>query len=394
MRCERLRFDAGGDEICLDLHPRLTVLGGMDPEAATILVDDLVAGLVVPRPGARVELVSDRGDPVTSLGDLLPQPPDPATIDALVRIRPIPRPDRDGWVGLLARLSAVDPGELQATAGAVIASRLRLEELRAAQDAFLADCDSIAALGARHGALEDERHTTDRRRRVGIAAALVVSVGAAIAVALVNPLAALAPLLVTATVLVMTVRAHRRGAATAAAEQRAIEAAGADTALGIQLRRVSVMLQAARHQRDIAQAEEDVRDAAAAWGAIAGPLDPARIGEHTAELNLLRSVRTSGAGDVATVGGTLLALLDRIERSVAGPAVDGPIGAHHLLPAVLEGALDDLPPTAAIAFLEHLLRRPSGNQVILVTWSDALLGWARGLDEPQARVIGPRPAMV
>jgi hypothetical protein len=149
---------------------------------------------------------------------------------------------------------------------------------------------------------------------------------------------------------------------------------GAETSLGVQLKRVNLMLQATRERRELAQAEARHREALRAWTAVAGPIEPTALEDLAEELTLLRGLP---AGRSRTAAG-VAALIARVE---AARVDDEP------LPVVLDHALDELPDEAAIGLVEVLLRRPRVGQVILVTTKSAVIDWARTSAGGSARVV-------
>jgi hypothetical protein len=185
---------------------------------------------------------------------------------------------------------------------------------------------------------------------------------------------ALPLLLLSAAVLGLALWIHRRALAAAEAERAARAALGAETSLGVQLKRVNLMLQATRERRELAQAEARHREALRTWTAVAGPIEPTALEDLAEELTLLRGLP---AGRSRTAAG-VAALIARVE---AARVDDEP------LPVVLDHALDELPDEAAIGLVEVLLRRPRVGQVILVTTKSAVIDWARTSAGGSARVV-------
>jgi hypothetical protein len=373
MRCERLRYEAEGREVALPLHPDLTVFGGLGPAAARVLADDLAAALLAPRPGCKAHLVDETGRPVGSLGDLVDVPPSRAVLERLVHVGPDDDDVAARRAGVLA-IAAGDPGEIAARARAASVARAELAALHAALDTATADTVSAAELGSQHGASEDARTRADRRRAGGIALAFALSAGGLAAAMAGSSLVALPLLLVSAAVLGLALWVHRRALAADEAERAARAALGAETSLGVQLKRVNLMLQATRERRELVQAEARHREAVRVWSAVAGPIDPAALDDLADELAMLRGLP---AGRSRTAAG-VVALIGRIE---AARVDDEP------LPVVLDHALDDLPDEAAIGLLEVLLRRRRVGQVVLVTTKSAVLEWARTTAGGSARVV-------
>lgn len=373
MRCERLQYEAEGRVVTLPLHPDLTVFGGMDREAARVLADDLSAALVDPRPGSWATLVDGAGRTVGSLRELVATVPSPAALARQVRIGPDDDDVAARRAGLLA-IAAADPVEIDARARAALVAAEELAALRAALDSAAADSVSASELGSRHGESEDARTRADRTRARGIALAFALSAGALTAATVGRTVVALPLLLVSAVVLVLAIWIHRRAVAAAEAEAEARAALGAETSLGVQLKRVNLMLQTTRERRELARSEALHREATRSWTAVAGPIDPAALATLGEELALLRSLPPGRSRTAATA----LAIRDR----VASAKVE-----DEQVPVVLDGVLDDLPDDVAIGLLEVLLRRHSAAQVLLVTTKSAILDWARTEAGGSARVV-------
>jgi hypothetical protein len=373
MRCERLRYEADGREVALLLHPDLTVFGGMEPAAARVLATDLAAALLAPRPGCRAHLVDESGRSIDSLGDLVAVPPSRAVLERLVRVGPDDDDVAARRAGLLA-IASGDPVEIAARARAASVAGGELAGLHARLDSATADTASAAELGTRHGASEDARTRADRRRAAGIALAFLLSAGGLAAAMSGRSLVALPLLVVSASVLALAIWIHRRALTAAEAERAALEALGAETSLGVQLKRVNLMLQATRERRELAQAEARHREALRAWSAVAGPIDPTTLDDLAEEIAMLRGLP---AGRARTAAG-VAALVARVEAARVG---DEP------LPVVLDRALDEFPDEAAIGLLEVLLRRPRVGQVVLVTTKSAVVEWARSAAGGSARVV-------
>lgn len=373
MRCERLRYEADGREVALPLHPDLTVFGGMAPAAARVLAEDLAAVLLSPLPGCRAHLVDESGGSIDSLGDIVAEPPSRAVLERLVHVGPDDDDVAARRAGLLA-IAASDPVEIAARARAASAAAAELATLHAALDSATADTASASELGSQHGVSEDARTRADRRRAGGIALAFALSAGGLGAALTGRSLVALPLLLLSAAVLGLALWIHRRALAAAEAERAARAALGAETSLGVQLKRVNLMLQATRERRELVQAEARHREALRVWAAVAGPIDPTALVALADELTLLRGLPAGRSRTAATVA----AVVARVEAA----QVEG-----EPLPVVLDHALDELPDEAAIGLLEILLRRARVGQVILITTKPAVLEWARTSAGGSARVV-------
>jgi hypothetical protein len=387
MRCRSLHFEAGGDELTLHLHPRLTVVGGLVPEARPVLVADLVAALLRPRPGTRASLEDDDGRPVAPLAERIHPVPEPADVAALVRVGDLAAGHAPERASVLDRLAAVPAEDLDRLVTDLSAATARLERLREACGSAVGEVAELDAVDERHRLLEEERTGAARRCRVGLGAATALAVAAVLAAVTAGPVVGAVALAGSAAAAVASLRIRRRTTAIDAEERRALADAGAETMLGLQLRRVNVLLATTRQRRDLAAAATEVEALRAGWDALARPLPPEVLDSLTGELALLRTLRSCEDAHPSGTGGSLLALMDRIASTRFGGAA-GP-----RLPLVLDGTLDPIDPRVATCFLEMVLDRADAGQIVVLTGSTPLLEWAKGRSSGRLGVVTPEGAV-
>jgi hypothetical protein len=387
MRCRSLHFEAGGDELTLHLHPRLTIVGGLAPEARPVLVADLVAALLRPRPGTRASLEDDDGRPVAPLAERLDPVPEPAEITALVRVGGLAAGHAPERASVLDRLAAVPAEDLDQLAAELSSAAERLERLGEECGSAVGEVADLDAVDELHRLLEEDRADAARGCRIGLGTAAALAVAAALATVTAGPVVGAVAVAGSAVAAGAALRLSRRTAAIAAEERRALADAGAETMLGLQLRRVNVLLATTRQRRDRAAAAAEVGALRAGWDALARPLDPEALGPLTGELALLRTLRSCEDEHPAGTGGSLLALMDRIDSTRIG-GVAGP-----RLPLVLDGTLDPIDPRVATCFLEVVLNRTDTGQLVVLTGSAPLLEWAKGQSSGRLRVVTPEGAV-
>lgn len=402
----RMVIEAGRHTIALDLHPRMTVITGIDASARESLATELLGSLGPCRPGVHVELCDDDGRnlavfrPATGEARLIDvdgavdiTPTDGAPLDLYamhgVRAEDAKRALRVTSADMattthadqvVQRLADIDQTALWAAAARV---RVTDEALRAettASGTGVEDAEMIDRVEHRHHRLEVARGTLARTRRIARMVTLVGLIACVPAVAFM-PGAVIPLVALTATTLVAAFVYRARAARAEAAEQEALEAAGADSYLGFHVQRIDDLVSGDQARRRLLAAAADHRAAAAQWFDVAGDVSVEWAMDHHAEITTaarLRSdvrnlgVMSSGApGDddaVSAVAHTLLAHLARA-RSLG----DG----SRAFPVVIDEPFGALDPAHKAPLLELLERSAGRPQVVVLTEDEDVASWAR-----------------
>jgi hypothetical protein len=406
---ERLVLESGDNSIAFDLHPRLTVIAGLSQMERDGLINEFVGALGNSRSGVHLELVAGNGHrfavfrpsgaphrviDVDRKMDVTSQFTDASgSIDLLSRAGLDPRSarrvmrfgaqelsettERDT---LIQRLARVDQNELWVAAEALVIAHRRLEEEADAVGSSVEDAEVIERIEERHEAFEKSQADSEQVRRVtfliaGFAALLAVPAVRLAGTGFVVPLAVIALVAVLVSLFYW-----RRNEQARAAEEAALADAGAQSYLGFHLQRVNSLLSSDLGRQRLIRAAEEHRDAAQRWHALAGDIDVnwavATRAEITSAARLRADVQPfvalgddTGAGDdTAAVAHAVIGRLTLL-RSL-GPGRES-------FPAMLDEPFSHQNQAMLPAMLEVLVRSSEHQQIVLLTESDAVAGWAR-----------------
>jgi hypothetical protein len=408
MRVERVVIEAGENTFTLDLHPRLTVVAGMGRVERDSLIGEIVGALGGSRPGVHVEIEERSGRhlavfrpptgrhriiDVDRAEDVSAEFSDPSGgCDLLYRLGmdsvSARRTMRFGAADLATSsnrtkavevLAALDQRRVWAAAEALRRAEGDLTTEAEAIGSVPEDADMIDEVEARHVALEGavESFETTRKRTflIGGVAAVAIIPGAVLGGVAGLLFAAVAVASVLASLL-SRAKVSRAGAA----EERALEEAGATSYLGFQLQRVNGLLANDTSRKVLMDVAGARRLALGEWQQLAGdiPVDWAFVNreEIQAAARLRREVDALGSisgtapetprdvtGDLAHVLVSRLAEL----RSVAGEGV----------PLLLDDPFQQLDRSVKPMLLELLGRSSGEPQIIFLTEDEDVASWAR-----------------
>lgn len=405
MRLQRLVIEAGPATFTLDLHPRLTVIAGLDPEERRCLAGEIIGALRGTRTGVHLELTDDVGRQlavfrpragrhrVVDVGaardltaehtvadrvDLLGAVGiDGTTARRIMRVGAAELAASSELEEIISRLSAVNQEALWAAAERVRETEAGLQAVADAVGAGPEDAGVIELVERRHRQLERAVESLERSRRgaVGVGA-LALIVGVLTLAGGVPGWATWVLCGIASAMVALTVDRRRRMERARAAEDAALRAAGATSYLGFQLQRVADLVGDRRRREEIAAAVEAANAARRSWSLIAGDVPPEVARAHRAEIEAAARVRDS---------------IGRLEAAVANPVTGdarGPAGvlAHRLaaadrsgvsLPVILDEPLAALDPAWKPAVLELLTTTAGSPQVIYLTGDEEIASWAR-----------------
>jgi hypothetical protein len=403
----RLVIEDGDQLSSLELHPRLTVLSGVDAAARAGLVAELIGALGASRRGVNLELCEDGGRRVAVLR---PSGGAHRVIDLAQRCDVTDefrgadgRLDLLGRYGLdirraeqllhldgsglhadierddaVLRLAAIDQTTLWSAAARV---RVTDDELATfdANQTVEPDEDMVARVEQRHQWVEN----ASTHRRIQRDATLVcgVSLIAATVVTFVAPMLALPLLVVAVATAVGTLLLRGRSLAAERSEQVALTAAGADSYLSFVVGRVDDLMQTTTaHRRRLALAD-DHRTAAVRWTQVAGDVSVAWALEHHAQIDAAARLRRELAalGALSSTAPTLdeetTALAQALVAHLAKLRTLG-TGAESL-PLILDDPFTEVDPAVRLTLVELLARSAGEPQVVLLTSEEQIASWAR-----------------
>lgn len=405
MRLDRLVVGSGGRTLAADLHPGLTVIGGLEPAGREALVGELLDALAGARPGVHLEVElggrslavfrPERGphrvidtDSVTDVTaahvaadgeiDLFASlGVDRDLARGAIRFGRedlVLRRESDAWI---ARLATADQERLWDTAMRCRAAE-RLLEQAAAGGVSADDAPIVREIEERHAALVE---ATDRYERVRLIALTIGTVGALGAVGAASLEAdrwAGVPFLAIALFgIVLALRFRRSVDDAAQAERDVLRRAGSDDYSSFHYERVSALLDTDRERRRFMQAVGDHRRAMVAWVDVAGEVPLAFAFDHEHDI---RAAAEARAGVEPSVGdGTAADAAAELTRAVLArlDAVRALTPGDEVLPLVVDDPFEGMDGALRDLLLQVLARRADRQQVVVVTADPEVVAWAR-----------------
>lgn len=409
MRFTRLVIEADQNTVSLGLHPRLTVVAGMDERVRDGLADELIGGLGPTRAGIHLELVDDAGRHLTVFRPTA----SPHRVIEVSGGRDVSDEFRaeDGRIDLLDhhgldvrrawevlhldrstleantqrdvivnRLAEIDLTQLWSAAARVRITDEELQNLNHGIELGAEDADLVARIEQRHQSLESAVDGLRRlRRRTALVA--VVTLAAAVPVTLVRPALAL-PLLAIGVAAMLAAFLYRaRVEAARRAERTALADVGVESYLGYEAQRVDGLFPGTEARRRLAAAGEDHRNAAMRWTGLAGDVSVEWALEHHDEIEATARLRgelrsltqlSSTAPDLdeeaADIANAIEARLDRLRHVGRG---------GESFPLILDDPFVAVVSSTKLSLLELLARSAGSPQVILLTEDEDVASWAR-----------------
>ena len=410
MRLERLIIDSGEHTLAADFHPKLTVIGGLDPASREALAGELLDSLAGARPGVHLELqtggrnltvfrpaggrhrVVDT-DSVTDVTDDYRGPDGSIDLFAALNVdrtlaRNTMRLTRDDLTlrgatdELVARLSRVDQSELWDAALGLKTADETLARVSSDAGTSATDVAIVDAVEEKHAALVAATESYERIRLISLTIADVgliagifrltdAGVGSAI------------PFFVLAVIGIVLGLFYRRNVGEAqAAEREVLTTAGADDYASFHLERVSALLDSDNERRKFMAAVGEHRHAAERWSAIAGDISLAFALQHQAKIRAAADFHR-GVGaiqflseDAPHVSSDVTAelaqaLLNRVE------AVRALTSGDETLPLVVDDPFGGLDPSLKPMLLEMLSSTAGSPQLVVLTADEDVTSWAR-----------------
>lgn len=425
MHFERLVIEAGANTFTLDLHPRLTVIGGVGRIEREGLVTELIGSLGAGRDGVHVELVADSGGrfaifrpraaphrviDVDDAADVTAEFSDTdGRIDLLGRAGLDARSARDVMRfcqvdlvttrerdRLVQQLAQVNQNELWVAAEALRLAQRRLDDEASAVGSTAEDAEVIERIEERHAEFEASQTHLERYRKYTFIVSALAAIGVVPAVMTLGLMAAVPLMVLAAASTLISIRMWRKNEQAHAAEEEALAAAGAQSYLGFHLQRVNGLLSSDQARKRLMQASEEHREALKRWQVIAGDVDlnwtlahrneiaeAVRLRQDVVSLGMVPAGPDSGDGErAASLAHAIVSRLNRLRTL-------GPGGES--FPALLDEPFAAVEESIVPSLVELLVRSSQHQQVVLFTENEAICQWARleamtgtiGLVEPQ-----------
>ena len=405
---ERLVIESGDNSISFDLHPRLTVISGLEQMERDGLVNEFIGALGNSRSGVHLELMADNGHryavfrptganhrviDVDERIDVTAQFTDASgEIDLLSRAGLDPRGARrtmrftaqdlaesTARDELIQQLARVDQEQLWSAAQALRTAQQRLESESDAVGTSVEDAAVIERIEQRHEAFERTQAQSEQVRHVtfvvaGIAALLTLPM-----VRFVGSMAVAPLVLVAVAAVAVSIVYWRRLESARSAEDDALADAGAESYLGFHLQRVNNLLSSDSGRRRLITAAEEHRDATQRWSALAGDIDVEWAASNRADINAAAKLRQ----DVAPVGhlgadsqlDDTAAIAHAVVTRLAALRDLG--GSSESFPALLDDPFSNLDSGMLPSLLEIMVQSSERQQIILLTESPTVASWAR-----------------
>ncbi len=409
MRFERLVIEADENTFSLDFHPRLTVICGVGRLEREGVISELVGSLSSSRPGVHAEIVADNGNPFTifrPFGARARVIDVDTAADVSARFA-----DHNGHVDLLAvadldlrsakralrmtatdlattshhdehvrRLARADPDELWEAAARVAHARTELDQAAKGAGSEPEDAAVVAQIEEKHQRFERAQARAEKLRRVSFIGGALAALAAVPSATLVSQMAAMACMLLAATVTAISFVQNRRVQQARKAEREALAAADAESYLGFHLQRVNGLLQGGQARERLVEAGTEHESAIAGWRQLAGDIDPEWADEHHADIDAM-STQLRAATDVVSRphalrdDDPLAALAQALLQHLAQVRSLGPAGES--LPLILDDALVGLDPPVRASLLELLGAASADQQVVFLTDDPEVVAWAQ-----------------
>ena len=410
VRLERLIIDSGEHTLAADFHPKLTVIGGLDPASREALAGEVIDSLAGARPGVHLELETGgrsltvfrpaggrhRVVDTDSVSDVTDEfMGADGTIDLFAALGVdrtlarntirLTREDlalRGATDELVARLSAADQTELWDAALALKSADEDLARVSADAGTSATDVAIVDAVEEKHRELVKATESYERIRLISLTIADVGLIAALFRLAE-SGVTAAAPFVALALVGVALGLFYRRNVSQAQeAERDVLSAAGSDDYASFHLERVSALLDSDNERRRFMAAVGEHRDAAQRWNAVAGDISLSFALAHQAKIRAAAELH-KGVGamqylseDAPEVSSDVTAelaqaLVNRIE------AVRALTGGDETLPLVVDDPFGGLDASLKPMLLEMLSSTAGSPQLVVLTADEDVTSWAR-----------------
>ena len=409
MRVDRLVLEAAGRSVALDLHPRLTVVSGVGAAEREGLVSEFVGALGPRRSGVHLELTWDNGTPLAvfrpeggehrvvdvsrgvDVSDSFRNPAgqvdllngtglDTAAARRLLRCTAADLQTSSHHDEVIRRMAGIDQQVLWHHAEVCESTQRGLRTAAEIAGSEPEDAEAAEAIEERHAVLLDAQADHERVRKLAFYVATFSALGAAPLAMLEGTTMAMPFVLFAAVAAVASIIYWNRVRRASAAEDEALEAAGAPSYLGFHLDRVNSLLANDRTRRVLLEASDVHRAARNDWEALVGAaVTPEWALEHKDEILAAARLRqdvVSSSAVGATGGGDLITRFAQAMNARLA-AVRGVGLRHQTLPLILDDTLTGIDAVLKPPLLELLSRATVSQQVLFLTNDPDVTTWAR-----------------
>lgn len=408
MRISRLVIESDKRNFTLDLHPRCTVIAGLDPAENDALISEFTAAIGPGRAGVHLELTD--GD-ANKLAVFRPATSRHRVID-IVRsadltehyrkrdgnvdllhangtstheardhlvLRPSHLPQGDTTDPVIRKLAGLDQNVLHAALKKLEAAEKLLAK-SAEADARDSRSEAVERVEALHAELEQRQAAHERVRRFSYYLGVFAAVVSFLVVLSGGPVLAVLPLVVLAAgVSAFSIQQWRRLAEARVQEDEALGDAGAQSYLGLHIQRVNSLLSNNERRSEMLVADEQYRLALDEWKRLVGDIPMRWVLEHSYEIAQAAMLRQEliEQGALAVEDGVVDdsgLLFLRSLRSWISTADS--LGKRSALPIICNDPFQELDAPAKPVLLEELTRTSLRHQVIFLTNDPDVISWA------------------
>lgn len=400
-------IDGGQDKnFALDFHPRLTVVTGVGRLEREGLMSELVGTLSNTRAGGHLEVTDDRGRHLAvfrphgarhlvvdidagsdvsahfraadgTIDLLAVEGLDQATAKRRMRVTASDLTTRTQSAELIRRLAACDQGLVWKIAERLQATESTLDRMAGEAGTAPEDLEMVDSIERRHQRFEAAQAKHEKVRKVTFYLAVLCALAAVPATYLLGLAGTVGAIVPAVLILATSLLFWRRFESAKAAEQEALEAAGATSYLGFHLQRVNSLLSGDQSRRELMAAAEDHREALGAWRKQAGDVPVTWALEHRDDIVSAARVRVradahTGEGAREDLGSVLA---EELVVRLAEARRLGQTGES--FPLVLDDPFVDFDSSVKPALLELLVESSHRQQVVLLTEDPDVAAWAR-----------------
>ena len=408
MRISRLVIESDKRNFTLDLHPRCTVIAGLDPAENDALITEFTSAIGPGRAGVHLELTDGDANklavfrPATARHRVIDVERSAdltehyrkrdGNVDLLhangtstheardhLVLAPAHLPRSDTTDPVIRKLASLDQKVLHAALKKLEAAEKQLAKFTepGPDDSRSAAVDRVEAL---HAELEERQATHERARRFSYYIGVFAAVVSFLVVLSGGPVLAVVPLVALAAgVSAFPILQLRRLAEARVQEDEALDEAGAQSYLGLHIQRVNSLISNNERRSEMLVADEHYRLALEEWKSLAGDIPMRWVLEHSYEIAQAAMLRQEliEQGALAVEDGVVddsgLLFLRSLRSWIT--TADG-LGKRSGLPIICNDPFQELDSPATPVLLEELTRTSLRHQVIFLTNDPDVISWA------------------
>lgn len=408
MRISRLVIESDQRNFTLDLHPRCTVIAGLDPAENDALISEFTSAIGPGRAGVHLELTDGDANKlavfrpatsrhrvidITRSADLTEHyRKRDGNVDLLhangtsmheardhLVLSPSHLPRSDTTDPVIRKLASLDQKVLHAALKKLETAETRLAKFTEA-DPDDSRSEAVDRVEALHTELEERQATHERVRRFSYYVGVFAAVVSFLVVLSGGPLLAAVPLVgLAAGVSALSITQWRRLDETRVQEDEALGEAGAQSYLGLHIQRVNSLISNNERRSEMLVADEQYRLALDEWKRLVGDIPMRWVLEHSYEIAQAGMLRQEliEQGALAVEDGVVddsgLLFLRSLRSWIS--TADG-LGKRSGLPIICNDPFQELDSPAKPVLLEELTRTSLRHQVVFLTQDPDVISWA------------------